>query len=92
MTEKRNASPKPQIAIEKLPKVVSRTGLSAASIYRLIALKQFPEPTKLSAAASGWFADEIDQWLEARRREPNKAMGLKMGRKAKIEGSEEIGS
>jgi prophage regulatory protein len=85
MTAESNAAPRAQTAIEKLKKVQDRTGLSASSIYRLVSLGQFPRPTKLSSSASGWFSDQIDQWLEEKRAQPNPAMGLQMGRKPKLE-------
>lgn len=47
----------------RLPAVIDKTGLSRSSIYRLIAEGKFPSPVKLSARASAWFEEDINQWL-----------------------------
>ena len=56
----------PRIAIYRLPAVCEVTGLSKATIYRLIAKGKFPARVKLSERCVGWRADEVDAWLEAR--------------------------
>jgi prophage regulatory protein len=50
----------------RLPRVTLKTGISRSSIYRLIAKKQFPPPSKLSERISAWDEEEIDAWLAAR--------------------------
>lgn len=52
--------------ILRLPQVKTRTGLSRASIYALIAQGRFPKQIKLSERAAGWLAHEVDAWIEQR--------------------------
>lgn len=42
------------------------TGLSPATIYRYIAVGEFPHPKKLGKQAVGWPQSWIDAWLAAR--------------------------
>jgi prophage regulatory protein len=46
--------------------VVRRTGLSRATIYRLMASGQFPPQHQLSRGRVGWSEEEIDGWLRQR--------------------------
>ncbi|QVL46681.1 MAG: AlpA family transcriptional regulator [Thiocapsa sp.] len=48
----------------RLPQVEGRTGLKKSTIYKLIALGQFPPPIKLSPRASAWPSDEVDDWQQ----------------------------
>lgn len=50
----------------RLRDVVTRTGLSRSSIYRLVALGDFPAPVKLTRHASAFREREISEWIEAR--------------------------
>ncbi len=52
----------------RLKEVEQLTGLSKSSVYRLEALKEFPQRVKLSARASAWKSDEILAWMAARPR------------------------
>ena len=56
----------PQIAIYRLPAVCEVTGLSKATIYRLLARGEFPPRVKLSPRCVGWRVAEVDAWLAAR--------------------------
>ena len=56
----------PQIAIYRLPAVCEITGLSKATIYRLLARGEFPPRVKLSPRCVGWRVAEVDAWLAAR--------------------------
>ena len=56
----------PQIAIYRLPAVCEVTGLSKATIYRLLARGEFPARVRLSPRCVGWRVAEIDAWLAAR--------------------------
>ncbi len=56
----------PQIAIYRLPAVLEVTGLSKATIYRLLGRGEFPPRVQLSARCVGWRVADIDAWLEAR--------------------------
>ena len=53
--------------ILRIPAVVEKTGYSRASIYRLVALNQFPRPRQLGARAVGWFEADIETWLATRQ-------------------------
>lgn len=55
-----------QTQVLKLKEVVAITSLSRSSIYRLVQSNEFPKPIKLATHASGWLADEVQNWLEAR--------------------------
>ena len=46
--------------------VISMTGLSRMTIYRLEALGNFPKRIKLGEKAIAWRQDEIDDWIQAR--------------------------
>ena len=56
----------PQIAIYRLPAVCEITGLSKATIYRLLARGEFPPRVKLSPRCVGWRVAEVDAWFAAR--------------------------
>ncbi len=49
--------------ILKLTEVKKTTGLSKSTIYRLIALGDFPAQIKLGERSSGWLESEIHQWI-----------------------------
>jgi prophage regulatory protein len=53
--------------IIRLPELIRITGLSRASIYRLIEKGNFPAPIELSVNAKGWFASQIRAWMESLR-------------------------
>lgn len=57
-------------AILRLPAVKLKTQLSRSSIYRLEALGQFPKRVRLcpGGTATGWYENEIDEWLASRPR------------------------
>ena len=42
------------------------TGLSRASIYRLIRSGRFPPPVRVSDAAVRWKESEVTVWIESR--------------------------
>jgi prophage regulatory protein len=46
------------------------TGLSPATVYRMIARGEFPRPVKLGLQAVGWMRADVDAWLNARRDPP----------------------
>ena len=54
--------------IVRLPKVRQITGLGRSTIYRLMALKQFPSAVQLGPRAVGWHMSEINAWSENRPR------------------------
>lgn len=53
-------------SIYKLKDVVSTTGLSRSSIYRLMAEGSFPKQINLGARAVGWLSTDIESWVESR--------------------------
>ena len=50
--------------IIRLPKVMSRTGLSRSTIYLRISQGSFPTPVSLGGRAVGWIEEEIQEWLQ----------------------------
>jgi prophage regulatory protein len=61
--------------ILRLPDVVTRTGLSAPTIYRQVRSGAFPKPVSLSSQAVGWPAHEITAWIEQRIAERDRRAG-----------------
>ena len=51
----------------KLPAVKELTTFSSATIYRLISEGEFPKQIKLAERSSGWFLEEIYNWLEKKK-------------------------
>jgi len=47
----------------RLPEVKHRTGLSRATIYRLIARGKFPPQIQLSVNVVAWYECDIDHWI-----------------------------
>ena len=43
------------------------TGLSLATIYRLMQRGLFPKPIALSDQAVGWLVEDVEAWIESRR-------------------------
>jgi prophage regulatory protein len=50
-------------AFLRLGTVLTRTGLSRATIYRMIAAGAFPRQVKLGARGTGWHTADIDRWI-----------------------------
>lgn len=50
----------------RMPQVKLATGLSKATIYRMIAAGDFPNPIQIGAQAVGWPKSTIDTWRQAR--------------------------
>ena len=48
----------------RIGQVSEKTGLAESSIWRLVRLRQFPRPVKLSPGCTAWFEHEIDEWLD----------------------------
>lgn len=63
-------TPRPQRsdAILKLPAVKAKTGLSRSTIYTMIDKKLFPAQIPLGPMSVGWSEEEIDAWVEERKR------------------------
>jgi prophage regulatory protein len=54
--------------ILRLPKVIERTGLSRSTIYQSIQDGKFPEAVCLGPRAVGWVEEDIEAWLQSRRK------------------------
>jgi prophage regulatory protein len=50
----------------RVGQLCEKTGLSESSIWRLVRLRQFPQPVKLSPGCTAWFEHEIDEWLDGK--------------------------
>ena len=46
--------------------VTRLTGLGRSTIYRLVALDQFPSPVRLAKRAVAWRRSDIERWSEGR--------------------------
>jgi prophage regulatory protein len=55
-------------ALLRLPAVVRMTGLARSTIYKHVALQQFPSPVSLVGRAVGWRLAEIEDWAQRRPR------------------------
>lgn len=67
-TKAQHTSPQPP-RLERLPAVVARTGLSRATLYRLIAAGTFVQPVRLTGRNIAFVASEVDAWITARAAE-----------------------
>lgn len=50
----------------RIKHVSERTGMSRASIYRMMKTGEFPQPVKLTDHLSAWPEPEVDEWLRER--------------------------
>lgn len=55
-----------QLRIVRRAEVLHLTGLSRATLYRLLGQGRFPCPVRLSTNAIGWREAEVRAWLESR--------------------------
>ena len=64
------------VEILRLPAVRQRTGLSTSQVYDGLKHGWFPKPVKLfpNSKAVGWPSDEVDAYIELRRRARNDAL------------------
>ena len=53
-------------SIIRLPDVIRRTGLSQATIYRMVKSGRFPRSVKLGARAVGWKNEAVTEWISSR--------------------------
>ena len=61
--------------IERLDKVMARTGIGKSTVYRLISEGKFPRPVPLGARAVGFLSEEVDAWIDARVAARDQALG-----------------
>jgi prophage regulatory protein len=69
----------------RMPELEVLTGLSRATIYRLIRQKRFAAPVALAANSRGWFASQVRAWQEglkpAEPRPDTEAVGERAARR-----------
>jgi prophage regulatory protein len=53
----------------RISDVCAITGLSVATIYRLMSRNNFPRPVKITNTARAWKLSEIAAWIDSRQRE-----------------------
>lgn len=58
-------SPSEMDRLIRMPELEVLTGLSRATIYRLIRQGAFPAAVELSANSRGWFASHVQSWQES---------------------------
>lgn len=61
-----NLAPPVQDRILRLPDVMAITGLSRASVYRMIGEGRLPQQIPLGKRSVGWLASDINAWLQSR--------------------------
>ncbi len=54
------------VQLLRIGEVTRRTGLSRASVYRLMADGHFPRSVRLSSRTTAWVLSEIDEWIGGR--------------------------
>ena len=52
--------------IIRISDVAKQTGLSPASIYKLVRLGAFPKPIKITSRATGWSSELVDAWINSK--------------------------
>lgn len=50
----------------RISDIKKATGMSSASIYRLIAQKKFPAQIELGARMVAWRRHEVQEWIDSR--------------------------
>ena len=50
----------------RIDDVIASTGLSRATIYRLIANRDFPAQHQLTKRSIGWWETDVEAWLRSR--------------------------
>ena len=50
----------------RLHKVIEKTGMSRATIYAYLKIRNFPAPISLGERSVGWLESEVDQWIDSR--------------------------
>lgn len=46
--------------------VIASIGVSRATIYRMVAKRQFPPQHRLTAGRIGWWEKDVETWLKSR--------------------------
>lgn len=69
--KERERKPQPLSAVQlddallRIQTVADATGLSAASLYRKLAAKEFPQPVRLGKRCTRWRAADVRAWIQA---------------------------
>lgn len=50
----------------RLPELVSRTGLSKSTIYKMIREGAFPDSIPIYGQSVAWLSSEVSEWADAR--------------------------
>jgi prophage regulatory protein len=50
----------------RIDEVKRLTGISTATLYRKISVKDFPRPVRLGAVARAWPLSEVQNWIAGR--------------------------
>ena len=58
-----NAGPAPVLRLCRMPEVIAMTGLSIATIYRLIKAGTFPQPRSIGGGMIGFIGIEVERWI-----------------------------
>ncbi|MEP1202007.1 helix-turn-helix transcriptional regulator [Tateyamaria sp.] len=48
------------------PAVLEATGLSSATLHRILRTREFPAPVRITSRTLGWKASEIQAWIDSR--------------------------
>lgn len=49
--------------ILRIKDVISKVSLSQSTVYKLVALGDFPKPISLAPNRVGWVESEVEEWL-----------------------------
>lgn len=52
--------------IIRLKAVMAMTGLARSTVYKYIALGEFPKPVRLGGRSVGWLEEEVCQWIRSK--------------------------
>ena len=63
---KREGQPTSRGRFMRITDVIAATGLSRATIYRLLDADKFPPRVALTARCVGWWESQVEQWQEDR--------------------------
>ena len=64
----RAAQTAPRRKLIKLPEVVALTDMSRSTIYKYMAMGQFPQSVKIGPHAVRWYLDEVLHYINTRPR------------------------
>lgn len=62
----------------RISDVVAKVGLGRSTIYALGKQGLFPLPVKLSANASAWIEEQVEEWLAEKASSPGKPVSVPM--------------